>query len=285
MQPPIVILHGLLGSSRNFQTWARILRDKLNGEHDIVCMDLRNHGKSATYGSLPIDYETMAQDVAITLDLLKIKSCHLIGHSMGGKVGATFVLSPTIKNIDILSLSMLDISPVVYTSEELDSVVDSVTKLSSITSEFDQLDKSSLNKLISSKFTEKALAAFVKSNLQTSSDQKWKWSFNLDSIEEYLHNILSFPTSENSSNSDQLAELKKTTNLPTLILKGAKSKFVRTQHINEITKLFPLFTIASVKDASHWLHFEQPEETANKVADFLMKVKARNYKTIAMSQG
>lgn len=37
----IVILHGLLGSSKNFQSWSKLLSLKLDGEYDIVCMDLR----------------------------------------------------------------------------------------------------------------------------------------------------------------------------------------------------------------------------------------------------
>ena len=37
----IVILHGLLGSSKNFQAWSKILSVKTNQEYDIICMDLR----------------------------------------------------------------------------------------------------------------------------------------------------------------------------------------------------------------------------------------------------
>ena len=40
-QESIVILHGLLGSSKNFQAWSKILSLKTSQEYDIVCMDLR----------------------------------------------------------------------------------------------------------------------------------------------------------------------------------------------------------------------------------------------------
>ena len=56
----------------------------------------------------------MSSDVAATMNHLRINSAHIIGHSMGGKIAATFALS----NADrVLSLSLLDIAPVQYTLE------------------------------------------------------------------------------------------------------------------------------------------------------------------------
>ena len=40
--PPVVILHGLFGSSRNWQSVARDLAEKFF----VVTVDLRNHGSS-----------------------------------------------------------------------------------------------------------------------------------------------------------------------------------------------------------------------------------------------
>jgi pimeloyl-ACP methyl ester carboxylesterase len=82
--PTIVILHGLLGSSRNFQSWARLVYNKLDKKRDVVCMDLRNHGRTSSgYGSLSMDYDSMAADVLHTLKTLGCRNVHLIGHSMG----------------------------------------------------------------------------------------------------------------------------------------------------------------------------------------------------------
>ena len=89
---PVIILHGLLGSSRNFQTWAKLLYDKLDGEHDIICMDLRNHGRSSLHGGLKMDYKMMANDILTTIKRLGIERAHIIGHSMGGKVVSLIIL-------------------------------------------------------------------------------------------------------------------------------------------------------------------------------------------------
>lgn len=37
-----------------------------------------------------------------------------------------------------------------------------------------------------------------------------------------------------------------------------------------ITSLFPLYNLASIKDAGHWLHFDKPDETSLTVAKFVL---------------
>ena len=60
---------------------------------------------------------------------------------------------------------------------------------------------------------------------------------------------------------------------PTLLLKGSKSTFVRSSHFKEVEKYFPNYFLVSVKEAGHWLHFDQPEETADRVSHFLKSVR------------
>ena len=80
----IVLLHGLLGSSRNFNSFARTLYNQLECMHDIVVFDARNHGRSMESGPLPVDYSLMSDDVVETMQHLGLGRVHLIGHSMGG---------------------------------------------------------------------------------------------------------------------------------------------------------------------------------------------------------
>ena len=59
----VLLLHGLLGSSRNFAGFARTLYEMLGKEHNIVAMDARNHGRSVALGPMPISYDLMSSDV------------------------------------------------------------------------------------------------------------------------------------------------------------------------------------------------------------------------------
>ena len=80
-KPPLVILHGMLGSSRNWQTAGRDLSEHFH----VNALDLRNHGGSPHADEM--DYSVMVADVLRWLDVQQIERVTLMGHSMGGKVG------------------------------------------------------------------------------------------------------------------------------------------------------------------------------------------------------
>ena len=88
---------------------------------------------------------------------------------------------------------------------------------------------------------------FVQSNLQQSENGNFKWSFNINNIYDAMDNIREF--SILPYNNDNNNDNNKTYNRPTLVLKGSKSNFVRSFHVSEIEKQFPLFHLVSVKDA------------------------------------
>ena len=85
--PPLVILHGLLGSLDNWHTLSKIFASPFR----VLAVDQRNHGKSPH--SDVFTYDAMAEDLNELLDHLKIPSAHLLGHSMGGKTAMQFALS------------------------------------------------------------------------------------------------------------------------------------------------------------------------------------------------
>ena len=76
---PIVLVHGLFGSLDNLGILAR----DLVADHDIIQVDMRNHGLSPR--SEEMNYPAMAQDLLDTLDEHHIETATVIGHSMGGK--------------------------------------------------------------------------------------------------------------------------------------------------------------------------------------------------------
>ncbi|KAK8971450.1 hypothetical protein KSP40_PGU019693 [Platanthera guangdongensis] len=95
------VLHGLLGSARNWRTFSRKLVSDLqksspSNEWRMILVDLRNHGKSAGIRVLdpPHDMTNAAKDLA---NLVKFQEWEwpdvIIGHSMGGKVALDFAAS------------------------------------------------------------------------------------------------------------------------------------------------------------------------------------------------
>jgi pimeloyl-ACP methyl ester carboxylesterase len=47
--PPVVLLHGLLGSKRNFASLGTSLSDLLVNKRPILALDLRNHGDNSDF--------------------------------------------------------------------------------------------------------------------------------------------------------------------------------------------------------------------------------------------
>jgi pimeloyl-ACP methyl ester carboxylesterase len=82
-RPPVVLLHGLLGSGACWTPLARALEAEL----DVVMPDARGHGGSSAphhgYG-----YDDHANDVVGLLRALELSRPVLLGHSMGGMVAA-----------------------------------------------------------------------------------------------------------------------------------------------------------------------------------------------------
>lgn len=204
-----------------------------------------------------MNYESMVSDLKETMDFLNIDKAHIIGHSMGGKVAAMASLDDKIKK-KIVSTAMLDISPIHYSTEDFSSVNSAVEHLVFISSQFQTIDnKEKIYDLITNKFPEESFQQFVKSNLLLE-ENDFRWSFRIHPIAESLNEIISFPI-PNDANSDK----------PTLIISGSESNFVRSSHVPLISKLFSKYTVATVKGAGHWVHIEKPQETVDKVVEFI----------------
>lgn len=102
---PVVVMHGLFGSSRNWMTAAR----RLAAEHRVFAFDLRNHGTSPHTDTM--SYPEMAEDVYETISSLGVGPVALVGHSMGGKTAMLTAL----RHADVVErLVVVDAAPVSY---------------------------------------------------------------------------------------------------------------------------------------------------------------------------
>ena len=84
--PPLIILHGLYGSSDNWMTIAR----NISSYYTVYLPDLRNQGMSP-HDDIH-DYKSMINDLYEFAMEKKLRSFFLAGHSMGGKTALEFAL-------------------------------------------------------------------------------------------------------------------------------------------------------------------------------------------------
>jgi pimeloyl-ACP methyl ester carboxylesterase len=80
-QPPLLFLHGALGTRRQFDA----LRKRFP-ERSQIAVDFPSHGESTATPD-EINTERFARDVLALLDELKIEQVDVVGYSMGGYVG------------------------------------------------------------------------------------------------------------------------------------------------------------------------------------------------------
>lgn len=85
--PPLVLLHGLGGSSRDWEFQIPYFARR----YRVLAPDLRGFGDSSR-GRGPINVARHAGDVNALLDARGIERCVLAGHSMGGAVAQQFTL-------------------------------------------------------------------------------------------------------------------------------------------------------------------------------------------------
>eukprot|EP00590_Aulacoseira_subarctica_P003283 CAMPEP_0172426448 /NCGR_PEP_ID=MMETSP1064-20121228/37456_1 /TAXON_ID=202472 /ORGANISM="Aulacoseira subarctica , Strain CCAP 1002/5" /LENGTH=329 /DNA_ID=CAMNT_0013170049 /DNA_START=106 /DNA_END=1092 /DNA_ORIENTATION=- len=265
--PPVILLHGLLGQKRNFDTVGRSLAKQLRLSRRVLAVDLRNHGENRHDWRDDMSYASMASDIVALLDTHGLNDAVLVGHSMGGKVAqATALLHPH----RVSGLVVLDIAPVAYTQEDgswkaVQQIIHALHTIDlSKTKSRREVDVA----LRQSGVEDPALRAFVMTNLDvrassTSSSggvsnsndpASMQWKINLPSIVSQLDVLAGF----------ELPALDPNTSMQyhgdTFIISGGASRFIRLGHMEIISRFFPNHMLTTVRGVGHWVHAEAPDD-------------------------
>ena len=85
---PIVLIHPLGGNIKIWQEEIHLILR--SGNYRIIAYEIRGHYRSNMGKSDSFTMEDLANDLDKLLNELKIKTCTLIGHSIGGKIAAVY---------------------------------------------------------------------------------------------------------------------------------------------------------------------------------------------------
>lgn len=102
----------------------------------------------------------------------------------------------------------------------------------------------------------------------------FEWKFSLEGISGFRNKLCGWPSRYSTQDRGESTPLIPYLE-PVLLMKGANSKFVRSSHIPSISSMFPMFTLVTVRDAGHWLHFEKPNESSESLIRFIHRVEER----------
>ena len=236
---PLLIVHGLYGSARNWGVIAKRLSDR----GPVVAVDQRNHGDSPWHDSH--SYTDMATDLAQVIED-QGAPMDVVGHSMGGK--AAMVLALTRPDL-LRRVVIADIAPVAYDHSQMQYIeAMRAVDLTRVTRRSDAVEQ--LEPLVD----DPTLRAFFTQSLDVKSQ---RWLLNLDVLAREMPKILGFP------------EVTGQFDGPVLFLSGSQSHYVRPEHRDHIRSLFPAARFAKIPQAGHWLHAERPREFEAAVRVFL----------------
>ncbi|HTL38287.1 MAG TPA: alpha/beta hydrolase [Kofleriaceae bacterium] len=237
-KPPVVLLHGLMGSGACWTLLARALE----GEFDVIMPDARGHGGSSKPRS-GYRYDDHASDVIGLVRALDLSRPVLVGHSMGGMTAAV----ATTRAADIVRGLVL-VDPTFLGPERQREVSDSDVA--------DQhrvalgLSKQELVAQARQRHPHRSLEIIelqAEARLNTSID---------------AFDVLTPPNPD-------YRELVCALAVPTLLVIGDTSPVVTLDMAAELHVLNPRIRVEQVRDAGHGLPFEQPERLNEVVRSFL----------------
>jgi pimeloyl-ACP methyl ester carboxylesterase len=240
--PPLVLLHGLFGSARNFGAVQRAFAARRR----TIALDLRNHGSS------PHDpdtrYASVAADVLLTLDRMSALPAMLLGHSMGGKAAMRAALmQPDM----VARLIVADIAPVPY-PPHLRTVAQAMAALPLAGG----MTRADADAALSAEVPESGMRAFLLQNLQLGQMPRWRMG-----LPEIIAGFADIEAWEAPADARYTG--------PTLFIAGASSHYIRPEHRPVIRGLFPHARFVTLKHAGHWLHADNPSGFVAVVEAFL----------------
>lgn len=236
--PPLLVVHGLFGSARN---WGAIAK-RLSNDRQVIAIDLRNHGDSP-WDDVH-DYPAMAADLAAVI-AEHGSSMDVIGHSMGGKAAMVLALTrPELVN----RLLIADIAPVSYDHTQR-HYIEAMQRLDLA----NLSSRTEADAALGGSIQEPGIRAFLLQSLDLRATPP-AWRLNLEVLGREMDRITGWPE-----------KVQGRFDAPALFLSGVRSDYVLPEHRPAIKALFPNAKFAKIPDAGHWLHAEAPrafEQTA-----------------------
>lgn len=243
-RPRLVILHGLLGSSRNWQSAGRDLASSFQ----VCALDLRNHGNS--FHAREMDYGTLANDVAAWMDAHGVGRAHLLGHSMGGKVAMRLACEQSER---VERLVVVDIAPRSYRgthNPEFSAMLGLELDAVKSRQEVDQVLEQSI--------PDSTFRKFLLTNLERSPGGRFRWAINLSGLAAAIPTLEEEPLDRGHRFAGDV-----------LFVLGGRSRYFRSDDEEKVRAHFPAARIESITESGHNPHFETREQFVDLVKEFL----------------
>jgi esterase len=239
---PLFILHGLFGSSDNWQTLGKKFAEK----YKVYFVDQRNHGRSPH--SDDFSYDLMVSDFHELVTDLGLSKINIIGHSMGGKTAIGFAVKYP-EFID--KMIVADIGHKQYPMHH-EKILEGLNALD--LSQFKS--RGQADRQLANYIEEIGVRQFLLKNLYWVEKGQLGWRINIPVLSDKIHDII-----------EEIKFDKIETE--TLFMRGGKSNYIVESDYPEIEAKFPNSEIHTIEESGHWIHAEAPKEFYLEVINFL----------------
>ena len=237
---PLVVLHGLFGTSDNWGTVGKELAEPGTPDQpafDVLLVDLRDHGRSPHTAST--SYPLMAADVHALIERLGLRDVVLVGHSMGGKTAMVFAQRwPEL----LRHLVVVDISPREHANNH-GHIIEAL-----LTADLSPgRTRKEVEAHIAARVKEPGVVQFLMKNLYWQTEEQLAWRVNATLLASELDAILAAIGSE-------------VVRVPSLFIRGGQSDYILREDLPAIKEQFPNSRVETIPYAGHWVHAQAPDE-------------------------
>lgn len=239
---PLIILHGLLGSSANWTTTCELL----GRQFQVISVDLRNHGNSPHCNEF--NFQVMVEDLKYLLERQNLQQAIVLGHSFGGRVAMEFAdRYPEM----VSKLIVVDVAPKAYPPVHND-LIDALLAV--------DLDKyASVREVVSAlavAIPSQQMRNFLAKSIYLSSKRGLCCKANLLAIRENMDKLC-------DSNDFKNSYIK-----PVLFITGELSDYVLSDDEVTIRKIYPHCQFETILGAGHWVHIDAKSNFIDAVSKF-----------------
>ena len=251
--PPLLLVMGLGCSSA---MWFR-LAPLLARDFRVILMDNRGMGQTTVPQAVVHRVPDMASDIAAVMDAACEATCHVVGLSMGGMIAQEFAVSQP-KRLRSLTLMATNCGSLhsVLAQREVWQLLFNKSRVS----------------------VEEALAQMRPHTYAASTEASLIEEDHLVRIanhpakrdyEAQLYGLIGW------SSFSRLSRIQ----CPTLVMHGQEDALIPPQNGRILADHIPKAQLVELKNASHWLHSDQPKRCAQEIRKFLRE--AEDVKPIA----
>lgn len=253
---PIVMLHGFGVSGHMFDEFAERMQDR----YWLLALDQRGHGDSDWSESGDYSREAFVEDLEGFRKALGLEKFILVGHSMGGLNAVSYVNRyPG----HVTALVLVDVGP-----ESSKEGVDNIVRFTRGPDELDFEEFVQMAHRFNPRRTLENIRERMRHRLKPTESGKWTWKFDRRFRQPDSGLTVGWRLS-----TDELWNLFRSINVPTLLVRGAESDVLSAEVAERVVQEMPAARLVTIPGAGHSVPGDNPDAFTEAVASFLAEVE------------